>query len=409
MGSVKVSELIPYINNARSHSEKQISLIASSISEFGFLNPILIDENNKILAGHGRLMAAKKLKIEEVPVISVKDLTESQKKAYIIADNKIALNSSWDDDLLKLELENLKELDFDLSLTGFTEEELNLILDDEVFEGLIDEDEVPEIEDGEKPVTKLGDIWILGDHRLMCGDSTNTDAVGKLMHGHKADMVFSDPPYNTGMNNKKPQHGSTRLSHMFDDDFSDDEWLSFIDNFCRNFDIYTKENCFIFICLDWRRSHELVPFLKEKWKFSNLIVWDKVVHGLGSDYKHTHELIHVCKKGKPNEANNRNGDKEYQDIWRIQRKIGRDNDHATKKPIELVERAIKHTTSFGDIVLDLFGGSGSTMIACEKNKRTSYIMELEPHYCDVIIKRWQEFTGKDAYLESDQIKYNDKR
>jgi DNA modification methylase len=196
---------------------------------------------------------------------------------------------------------------------------------------------------------------------------------------------------------------------MFDDDFADDEWLSFIDNFCRNFDIYTKENCFIYICLDWRRSHELVPFLKEKWKFSNLIVWDKIVHGLGSDYKYTHELIHVCKKGKPNEANNRNGDKEYQDIWRIQRKIGRDNDHATKKPIELVERAIKHTTSFGDIVLDLFGGSGSTTIACEKNKRTSYIMELEPYYCDVIIKRWQEFTGKDAYLESDQIKYNDKR
>jgi DNA modification methylase len=244
----------------------------------------------------------------------------------------------------------------------------------------------------------------------MCGDSTDRATVEALMDGEKADMVFTDPPYNTGMTaeTKKGQGGtlwkgnkkggSAWLSHMFNDSYTDEEWQSFMDGFCSSYDNASKENSFIYVCLDWRRSHELVPHLKSRWKFSNLIIWDKQVHGLGSDYKYTHEFIHVCKKGKPEAAANREGDREYQDVWRIQRKMGRDDDHATKKPIELCERAIRHASKYKNVVLDLFGGSGSTLIACEKNNRNCRMMELDPKYCDVIIKRWEDFTGKKAEL-----------
>jgi DNA modification methylase len=195
---------------------------------------------------------------------------------------------------------------------------------------------------------------------------------------------------------EKKNAGSTWLSHMFNDSFTDEEWQKFMGDFCVSYDLATKDNAFIYVCLDWRRSYELVPHLKNHWKFSNLIVWDKMVHGLGSDYKYTHEFIHVCKKGKPPLASNKEGEKEYQDVWRIQRKMGKDKEHATKKPIELCERAIRHGSLYKHIVLDLFGGSGSTLIACEKTNRQCRMMELDPKYCDVIIKRWQEFTGKKA-------------
>jgi len=202
-------------------------------------------------------------------------------------------------------------------------------------------------------------------------------------------MVFTDPPYNTGMEAKK-QDGSTWLSHMFNDNYTDDEWVKFMSGFCRSYDNFTKNDIFIFVCLDWRRSHELVPHLKEKWKFSNLIIWDKMVHGLGSDYKYTHEFIHVCKKGKPALANNKEGEREYQDIWHIQRKIGRDDDHATKKPIELCERSIRHTTKQENLILDLFLGSGSTMVASHQLKRKCYGTELDPKYCQVILDRMRK-------------------
>ena len=405
-----VTDLIPYVNNSRTHSDEQVAQVAASIQEFGFTNPILIDEKSSIIAGHGRLMAARKLGLDSVPTIRLDGLTEAQKKAYVIADNQLALNAGWDLDLLKVEMENLQELDFNLDLLGFDDEFIDGLLEPEEVEGLTDEDAVPEVP--EEPVTVEGDVWLLGNHRLMCGDSTSIDAVEKLMAGHKADMVFTDPPYNTGMTaetqagqggtlrkgNKKG--GSAWLSHMFNDSYTDDEWQKFMSDFCASYDLATNKNVFIYVCLDWRRSHELVPHLKDRWKFSNLIIWDKMVHGLGSDYKYTHEFIHVCKKGKPKEAANREGDREYQDVWRIQRKMRRDDDHATKKPIGLCERAIRHGSKYKDIILDLFGGSGSTLIACEKNNRRSHMMELDPKYCDVIINRWQEFTGNKATLES---------
>lgn len=227
----------------------------------------------------------------------------------------------------------------------------------------------------------------------MCGDSTSIDAVEKLMDGQKADMVFTDPPYNTGMSPKT----NARLNHMFHDDYSQEEWLKFIDDFSKNYYSFSHKDSTHYVCLNWKRSHELVPaYVNLDFKFSNLIVWDKVVHGLGSDYKYTHEYIHVFKKGKPELNTHQGEDAEYQDIWHIQRKIGKDDDHATKKPIELVERALRHASKEDDVVLDLFGGSGSTLIACEKTNRKCFMMELDPHYCSVIIERWQQFTGQKA-------------
>lgn len=400
---VLTKNLIPYANNSRTHSQEQVAQVAASIREFGFTNPILVDKYNGIIAGHGRVMAASKLGLESVPCIELSYLTEAQKKAYIIADNQLAMNSGWDLDMLKLEIDHLKEVDFNIDLIGFDDDFLDGLLDEEV-EGLTDEDAVPELP--EKPVSVLGDIWQLGDHRLMCGDSTCTDTVSMLMDGKKADMVFTDPPYNTGMTEKK-QGDSTRLSHMFNDSYTDSEWESFMSDFCNEYDLATKDNAFIFVCLDWRRSHELVPHLKQRWKFSNLIIWDKMVHGLGSDYKYTHEFIHVCKKGKPPLAKNKEGEKEYQDVWRIQRKMGKSEDHATKKPIELCERAIRHGSLYKNIVLDLFCGSGSTLIACEKNNRICYTNEMDSRYVDSTIQRWQGFTGRLAVHTSTGLTYDE--
>jgi DNA modification methylase len=393
-----VAELVPYARNSRTHSEAQVAQIAASISEWGFTNPILIDPDGGIIAGHGRLLAAQRLGLTEVPCITATGWTDAQKRAYVIADNRLALNAGWDTEMLAIEFADLSEGGFDLGLTGFDPDEISALLADPIEEGLTDEDEVPDAPT--IPVSASGDVWLLGAHRVMCGSATIQTDVERLMAGVKADMVFTDPPYNTGMSAKK-NAGSTRLSHMFEDSYTDDEWQEFMAGFCASYDIATKQDSFIFVCLDWRRSHELVPHLKRHWHFSNLIVWDKMVHGLGSDYKYSHEFIHVCKNGKPPLATNKDGDAEYQDVWHIQRKVGRDDDHATKKPIELCERAIRHTSVLGDIVLDLFGGSGSTLIACQKTGRSCRMMELDPKYVDVIIKRWQDFTGHTATLDGD--------
>lgn len=384
---VPTDTLVPFASNSRTHSDAQIEQICASIGEWGFTNPIIIDENNAIIAGHGRVMAAKKLRIDEVPCVVVSGWSEEQKRAYVIADNKLALNAGWDEGLLFSELALLDECDFDISLTGFNLGDLP-----EPAIGLPEEDEITP---PESPTTKPGYVWLLGAHRVMCADATDIGSVEILMGGKKADMVFTDPPYNTGMT---ASNDSTRLSHMFDDSYTDEEWQDFMERFTAAYDHATSDVSAIYVCLDWRRSYELIPHLKKNWQLSNVIVWDKVVHGLGSDYKYTYELIHVCKKGKP-KIRNKDGDKEYQDVWRIQRKMGRDDDHATKKPTELCERAIRHASAKGQLVLDLFGGSGSTLIAADQLGRKCYMMELSPAYCDVIVNRWQSLTGKQATLD----------
>lgn len=376
----KTNELKPYKNNARTHSEKQVKLIADSIDRYGFNNPILINKENMVIAGHGRLEAAKLLELDEVPVVILDHLTKKKQKEYILADNRIAELAGWDMDLLS---EELSGLDIDLGDIGFD----NTFITKAHVKGLVDEDEVPELREETK--VKTGDIWKLGNHRLMCGDSTDSEQVSKLMDGELADMVLTDPPYNTGM---EADTKASWLSHMFSDNFTPEQWKEFLGKSSEMLGKVIQAEGFIYVFFDWRRSYELIPEMKKHYKYSNCIVWDKVVHGLGSDYQYTHEFIHVFKKGNPKVINKK--DKEYQDIWRVQRKIGRDKDHATKKPIELLEIAIRHASK--NSVCDLFGGSGSTLIAAERLNRKCYMMELEPIYCDVIITRWEKYTGNKA-------------
>jgi DNA modification methylase len=387
---VSIDSLVPHPKNMNKHPDSQIERLAKLIEYQGFRNPVVVQKGtNLVVAGHGRLMAAKKLGYKKVPVTFQEFDSEAQLYAYMTSDNAIA---SWAE--LDLAMVNSETLglgpDFDIDMLGIKDFVLEPI---EKFGPQADEDAVPEVE---HPITRRGDLWILGKHRLLCGDSTMIDDVERLMNGEKADMVFTDPPYNTGM---KAKSGSTWLSHMFNDSFTDEEWQALLSNFVSNAWAYMKDSSVGYFCLDWRRNHELQEYLRKHFKISNVIVWDKVVHGLGSDYKYTYELINVCKKGNP-VLDTHQGDKEYSDVWHIQRKIGRDSEHATKKPIELVERCLRHASKPGGLCLDVFGGSGSTIIACEKNFRRANLMELSEMYVDTTIKRWEQYTGQKAKLES---------
>jgi DNA modification methylase len=399
----KIKELIPYCNNSRTHSDEQVLQIASSIKEFGFTNPVLIDGQGGIIAGHGRIMAAQKLKMDEVPTITLSGLSDAQKKAYIIADNKLALNSGWDDELLKIELEQLKELDFDLGLIGFSDDELALLMGGETTEGLVDEDQVPELVDD--PVTVLGDIWLLGNHRLMCGDSTSIDAVDKLMDGKKANMIFTDPPYGVSyvggvIHGNKINTNNKREMLKNDDLDLYSDWLSIVGNYIDSGAIY--------IFYATRYTLNVVKPLEEfGFDLHAIIAWVKINTGysdMNSHYKNKYEPCIYAKKS--GQSLNFVGPTTENTVWEIKKE--RDNKlHPTQKPVEVPERAVLNSSKVGDIVADFFGGSGSTLIACEKNNRECFSMELDPKYCDVIINRWQDFTGKQATLESNGKTYNE--
>ena len=380
---VKRDQLIPYINNSRTHDARQVKQIAASIKEFGFTNPILIDEDNGIIAGHGRLLAADLLGIDEVPTITLKGLTEAQRKAYVIADNQLALNAGWDLNSLKVELDRLAELDFDIDLLGFEDDFLSHLLD-EPTEGLTDEDAVPDAP--ENPVTVEGDVWILGNHRLMCGDSTSIDAVDKLMDGNKADMVFTDPPYNVGFNGRSGKHDVIK-----NDALEKGEFDSFIGEICQI--IKTIDPQVYYVWCNWKFYAQL----QGRLDYKACIVWAKNVFGLGRGYRHQHEFC--LFNGKVDEAI-----KNESDLWSI-KKDSR-YVHPTQKPVELSVRAFGNHIRLTN-VLDLFGGSGSTLIGAEQTGRNCFVMELDPKYCDVIIKRWEEFTGKEAVLESNGKSYSE--
>jgi DNA modification methylase len=371
-----VSTLIPYARNSRTHSDEQIAQIAASIKEFGWTNPILIDGDNGIIAGHGRLSAARKLGHEEVPVIELKDLTETQRKAYIIADNRLALNAGWDNEMLTIELNDLLADGFALDILGFDSKELAALLEPEVVEGLTDEDAAPPLPD--EPKTKLGDIYQLGNHRLMCGDSTSVDAVQTLLEGQRADMVFTDPPYNVAFNGR-----SGKFDVIKNDDLPDDQFAQFIQDWLQTFEAFRPNS--YYICCNWAFYGILQSALKPK----ACIVWAKNVFGLGRGYRHQHEFIVFDGLIDPDIKNE-------SDLWNI----AKDSKyvHPTQKPVAISERAIKNSTKSKNIVLDYFGGSGSTLIACEKQNRQARVMELDPKYCDVIVKRWEDFTGKKAML-----------
>jgi DNA modification methylase len=371
-----VSSLIPYARNSRTHSDEQIVQIAASIKEFGWTNPILIDGDNGIIAGHGRLSAARKLGHEEVPVIELKDLTETQRKAYIIADNRLALNAGWDNEMLTIELNDLLADGFALDILGFDPKELNALLEPDIVEGLTGEDEAPPLP--EEPKTKLGDIYQLGNHRLMCGDSTSVDAVEALLQGQRADMVFTDPPYNVAFNGR-----SGKFDVIKNDDLPEEQFSQFIQDWLQTFEAFRPNS--YYICCNWAFYGILQSALKPK----ACIVWAKNVFGLGRGYRHQHEFIMFDGLIDPDIKNE-------SDLWNI----AKDSKyvHPTQKPVAISERAIKNSTKINNIVLDYFGGSGSTLIACEKQNRHARLMELDPKYCDVIVKRWEDFTGKKTVL-----------
>lgn len=388
-----VAGLIPYASNSRTHSEEQIAQVAASIREFGFTNPVLIDDKGTIIAGHGRIQAARVLKMAEVPCIVLEGLSEAQKKAYVIADNKLALNAGWDEELLKVEIQGLDEMDFDLELLGFDDDELATILEPEQVEGQTDEDAVPEVPD--EPVTVLGDIWILGNHRVMCGDSTSIDAVETLMDGQKADMVFTDPPYGMFLDTNYDSMFSSDKRHKktgdrFDavkgdhDDFNAD----FINNIFACFD-YCKE---VFL---WGADYyiDLIPDRNS----GSWVVWDKRCdEKMDKVVGNTFELCWSKAKHKRMVA---------RILWSGHHGMHKDDTkkrvHPTQKPVELVEWFFDYYSMKDKrVIVDLFGGSGSTLIACEKTNRNARLMELDPKYVDVIVKRWQDYTGKQATLES---------
>ena len=394
---VAVDKLIPYAKNSRTHSDQQVAQIAASIKEFGFRNPILVDGVG-IIAGHGRLLAAQKLGLAKVPTIDCSDMTPSQKKAYIIADNKLALNAGWDTAMLTIEMQELEVEGFDLKLLGFDEKELNALLEPEIVEGLTDEDDVPDIPD--EPKSKLGDIYILGDHRLMCGDSTSIDAVEKMMDGDKASLVVTDPPWNVayGTNLANNAQGYKQRTIMNDNFETTQEWEDFLSGFMGNIIAFTMKGCPIYCVMGASEWPAIDKALRDGgFHWSSTIIWSKDTLVLSrKDYHTQYEPIwYGWKDDGPRIWTVQ--DRKQSDIWECKRPK-RSELHPTTKPVELIERAVLNSSNAGTIVFEPFGGSGSTLIACEKTGRKARVMELDPKYCDVIVKRWEDFTGKKAIL-----------
>ena len=377
---VAVDDLIPYARNSRTHSDAQIAQIAASIREFGFTNPVLIDGEGSIIAGHGRVQAARQLKLDTVPCIVLGHLTDTQKRAYIIADNKLALNAGWDSELLAVEFADLKLDGFDLELTGFTLDEIDSLTPEQIPPGLTDEDAVPELQ--AEPISKLGDVWLLGKHRVMCGDSTSIDAADTLMEGRKADMVNTDPPYGVSY-----QSNMRTKSAKFDVLKNDDVILEVVPV------IEASSTGWVFIWTTWKVIDKWLENTSGFGFPTNMVIWFKGGGGIG-DLKKTfstdYEMALVFNRGAELTG------KRIGSVWKVGKDGAAEYAHPTQKPVALAEEAIDKTTRGGALVLDLFGGSGSTLIACEKTARHARLMELDPKYVDVIVRRWQEFTGKQA-------------
>jgi site-specific DNA-methyltransferase (adenine-specific) len=394
-----VTDLIPYASNARTHSEEQVTQIASSIREFGFINPIIIDDKNNVIAGHGRLLASKKLGLKEVPTLQVDHLTDTQRKAYILADNQLALNAGWDDELLKLELAQLDDVGFDLELLGFDLDALECLGVEELE---LEEQAIPE--PAEDPVSKLGDIWTLGNHRLMCGDSTQVSDVEKLMGGFLADLLHTDPPYNVNYDNQdRPKASKVALGKIKNDTMSHLDFYEFLKSSFSTAYLFLKKDSSAYI---WHSSSEQInftsAFIDSGFNYTQQIIWKKpMLLGRGR-YQWSHEPCLFGVKGSPYFTD----DRTKTTVWDFGGYDKSKNVHPTQKPAFIPEEAIRNSSKQGSNVLDLFGGSGSTLIACEKLKRKGFIMELDPKYCDVIIKRWQNLTGNDAVLESTGKTYN---
>ena len=390
---VSIEALIPFARNSRTHSDEQVAQIAASIKEFGFTNPVLIDKDGGIIAGHGRVMAARKLKMSEVPCIRLSHLSPTQIRALVIADNKLALNAGWDNEMLALEFKDLMEQGFDVELTGFSQDEIDALMPEQLTEGLTDPDDAPEAP--ANPVTVQGDVWVMGNHRLLCGDSTSIADLERLCAGQMVDMWLTDPPYNVAY-----EGGTKEKLTIKNDSMGDTQFREFLR------DAYTAANAVMkagAVFYIWHADSEGYNFrgaAKDAgWTVRQCLIWKKSSLVLGrQDYQWQHEpCLYGWKEGASH-------------LWASDRKQttilefdkpARNGEHPTMKPVALFEYQLLNNTKGGDIVLDSFGGSGTTLIAAEKNGRVARLMELDPKYCDVIVTRWQAFTGKHAHLESD--------
>lgn len=388
-----IEALIPFARNSRTHSDAQVAQIAASIREFGWTNPVLVDGDSGIIAGHGRVLAARILGLTEVPCIEISDMTDAQKRAYVIADNKLAENAGWDKDLLAIELGELKGEGFDLELIGFDAIELGELMDLDVKPGLTDEDATPEV--AEDTVSRAGDVWICGDHRVMCGDSTSLTDVERLMDGYKADLIITDPPYNVAY-----EGGTAQKLTIKNDSMSAASFYQFLLDAYNSMSAVAKDGAGLYV---FHADSEGVSFRRAMvdagFKLAQCCVWVKQSFVMGrQDYHWQHEP--VLYGWKPTGAHRWCSDRKQSTVWSFDRPQ-RNDVHPTMKPVALIEYPLCNSSRGGDVVLDPFGGSGTTLIACEKNSRSARLMELDPKYCDVIIRRWQDFTGQQAVLVDD--------
>lgn len=385
-----IDDITPYARNSRTHSDEQVAQIAASIREFGWTNPILVDEEGSVICGHGRLLAARKLGQTEVEVIVARGWSDAKKRAYVIADNKLALNAGWDMELLALELADLQAFNFDLGLTGFSDDELAKLLPEKT-DGNTDPDEIPEVPIA--PITKPGDVWLMGKHRLLCGDSTSVDDMEKLTGGQLVDMWLTDPPYNVAY-----EGGTNDKLTIQNDDMGDEQFRAFLRDAYVTADTVMKPGAVFYI---WHADSEGYNFRGAArdagWKVRQCLIWKKSSQVMGrQDFHWKHE---PCLYGwKDGAAHLWANDRKQTTVMEFD-KPARNGEHPTMKPVAIFEYQMLNNTKGGDIVLDSFAGSGTTAIAAEKNGRVAHLLELDPRYCDVIVKRWQDFTGKAAILE----------
>ena len=400
---IGVEALIPYARNSRTHSDAQVAQIAASIREFGFTNPVLVDEANGIIAGHGRVLAARKLKMPDVPAIRLSHLTEAQKRAYVIADNKLALNAGWDIELLRLEINDLRGLEFDVALTGFSTEELDALMAAPGTEGLTDPDAIPEAP--ERPIAVPGDVWLLGRHRLVCGDCTDPLAVEKALNGVKPHLMVTDPPYgveyDANWRNEAKRAdgrpiGASALGKVENDGKADwrEAWALFPGD----------------VAYVWHAGN-MAHVVAESLMASDLgiraqIIWAKSQFVIGrGDYHPQHEPCwYAVRKGRKGHYD---GGRKQSTLWQIDKPRKSETGHSTQKPVECMKRPIENNSSPGQAVYEPFSGSGTTIIAAEMTGRACHAIELNAAYVDVAVKRWQEFTGQAATLEGDGRSFAD--
>ena len=407
-----IEDLKPYKGNPRTHSTKQIRQISQSIETFGFTNPILLDDDRGIIAGHGRLEAAKLLGMYQVPTICLSHMSEAQRRAYIIADNKLAENAGWDHDLLSIEFSYLSELDleFDLSVTGFETAEIDIFLEDKGKSQNPEEEQIPE--PPEIPITQLGDIWLLGKHKIMCGNATDSSVYKQLLGDDKANLIFTDPPYNVPIQGHVCGAGSIKHQEfaMASGEMSQDQFTAFLRLIFKNLIHFSNDGSIHYVCMDWRHIEEIICAGKEYTELKNLCIWNKNNGGMGSLYRSKHELVFVFKNGTAKHVNNialgeygryRTNVWDYAGVNTFRNDRMKDlTDHPTVKPLDMVADAIKDCSKRNDIILDCFGGSGTTLLAAEKIGRQARLIEIDPKYVDVTIKRFESLTGQKAILEN---------